>query len=142
MEYNRTAVNSSQIMYPRAYHSNSNRTPIFQRIVELNESLSSQVLIQVQQSLKKPASGTQRCSIFHATDMTMTNRYQSMTRSQTDFAQYLDVYTYCIVAICVLISSYHGNTSADIRNNQTQRMLLNFYSLHYGIMYVIESDYK
>ena len=73
---------------------------------------------------------------------TRTYHNQSMSKSQTDFSQYLDVSTSCIGAICVLISSCNGNTSPDVTNNQTQRILLHFYSLHYGIMYVIESEYK
>ena len=58
------------------------------------------------------------------------------------FAGYLDVSTSCIGAICGLISSCHSNASADITNNQTQSIQLNFYSLHYGIMYIIASEYK
>ena len=46
--------------------------------------------------------------------------------SQTDFACCLDVSTYCIGAIFVLITSCHGNTSADFKNNQRQRILLHF----------------
>ena len=39
---------------------------------------------------------------------------------------------------CGIIPSCHGNTSADVTNNQTYWIQLNVYSLHYGIMYVIE----
>ena len=142
MEYNTTAVNSSENMYPTAYLSNSSRTSSFQSIVELIVSLSPHVLIYVYQPLQKEASKTRYYSIFHAKDITRTYRNQSMPSQQTDFAGYHDVSTSGIGAICVLISNSHGNPSADVTSNQTQRILLNFYTLHYGMMYVIETGYN
>ena len=88
------------------------------------------------------ASNTQCRQIFHAKDITRIYEISQCRVSQTDFAGYLDVFASCIGAICGLISSCHGNTSADVTNNKTQRIQLNFDSLHYGIMYVIESEYK
>ena len=45
-----------------------------------------------------------------------------------------------IDAICGMIPSYHGSTSADGTNNQTKRIQLNFYSLHYGIMQLLSKN--
>ena len=142
MEYNTTAENSSQNMYPTAYLSNSNRTPSFQSTVELNVSLSPQILIHVQQWLKKQSSDTRCRSIFHAKHISRTYRNQSMSSLQTDVACYVDVFTSCIGAISVLTSSWHAKTSAGVTNNQTWRILLRAYLLHYDIMYVIESEYR
>ena len=47
MDYNTTAVNSISNMYPTAYLSNSRKSASFSIIVELNISLSTQVLIHV-----------------------------------------------------------------------------------------------
>ena len=80
--------------------------------------------------------------IFHAKDITSSYRNQSISSSQTDFAGYLDAFATCIGAICGLISNCHGNKVADVTNNHTQIIQLNMYSLHYGIMYDIDSEYK
>ena len=47
IDYNTTSVNSSKNMYPTAHVSNSSMTPSFSTIVELNVSVSPQVLIHV-----------------------------------------------------------------------------------------------
>ena len=140
MDCNTTAINSRTNMYPTAYPSNSSRTPSFLSIVELNMSLSSLVLIHVYQWLKKQASDTQCRYIFQAKDISTTYRNQSRSSSQTDFEGCLDVSASSIGAICGTIPSYHGSTSADVTNNQTQRIQLNFYSLHYGIMQLLSRN--
>ena len=142
MDYNTTVVNSRQNMYQTAYLSNSSITPSISSTIELNMSLSPQVLIHVQQWLRKQTSDTRCRYIFQAKDITRTYRNQSRSSSQTDSVGYLDVSALCIGAICGMIPSCHGNTSADITNNQTQIIQINFYSLLYDIMYVIEQEYK
>ena len=134
MDYNITAVNSISNMYPTAYLLNSWKSASFSSIVEINISFCTQVLVHVQQWLKKQASYTRCRYIFQAKDITRTYRNQSRSGSYTDSEGCLDVSASSIGAICGMIPSYHGNTSADVTNNQTQRMQLNFYSLHYGIM--------
>ena len=47
MDYNTTAVNSISNIYPTAYLSNSRKSAIFSSIVELNISLSTQVLTRI-----------------------------------------------------------------------------------------------
>ena len=59
-----------------------------------------------------------------------------------DFAgNNLDVSTSRRGAICGSIASCHGNTTAEVTDNQTENYI-KLYSQHYGIIYVIESDYK
>ena len=134
MDYNTTAVNPISNMYPTGYLSNSRKSASFSSIVELHISLSTQVLIHVQQRLKKHASYTRCRYIFQAKDIKRTYRNQSKSSSQTDCEGCLDVFATSIGAISGMIPSYHGNTSAYVTNNQTWRIQLNFYSLHYGIM--------
>ena len=134
MDYNTTAVNSILNMYPTAYLSNSRKSANFSSIVELNISLSTQVLIHVEQWLMKQARNTRCRYIFQAKDITRTYRNQSRSSSQTDSKGCLDVSVSSIGAICGMIPSYHGNTFADVTINQRQRIQLHFYSLHYGIM--------
>ena len=140
MDYNATAVNSISNMYPTAYLSNSRKSSIFSSIVELNISLSTQVSIHVQQWLKKQASYTRCRYIFPAKDITRTYRNQSRSSSQTDSEGCLDVSASSVGVICGMIPSYHGKTSADVTNNQTQRIQLKFYSLHYGIMWLLSRN--
>ena len=142
MDTNTTVVNSSYKMYPTAYLSNSSSTASFSSILELNMPLSPQVLIHVEQWLMKQASNTRCRYIFHAKYITRTYQNLSRSSSQTDSEGCLDVFTSCIGAICGMISSCLGNTSADVTNNQTQKIQLNFYSQHYGIRYVIEQEQK
>ena len=139
MEYNTSAVNSSYNMQPKAYF----QIPIGSLIFRVLQSLMSHFLpwFTTRRWLRKQSSDTRCRSIFHAKDITRTYRNQSMSSSETDFAGYLDVATSGLGAICGPISSCHGNTSANNTNNQRQRILLNFYSVHHGIMYVIESKY-
>ena len=140
MDYNTTAVNSISLMYHTAYLSNSRKSASFSSIVELNISLSTQVLILVYQWLKKQASYTRCRYISQAKDIMRTYRNQSRSSSQTDSEGCLDVSASSIGAICGMIPSYHGNTSADVTNNQTQRIQINFYSLHYGIMQLLSRN--
>ena len=137
MDYNTTAANSISNMYPTAYLSNSRKSASFSSIVELNISLSTQVLIHVQQWLMKQAGNTLCRYIFQAKDLTRTYRNQSRSSSQTDSEGCLDVSASSIVAICEMIPSYHGNTFADVTNNQPQIIQINCYSLHYGIMQLL-----
>ena len=88
------------------------------------------------------ASDTRWRYIFQATDIKSTYRNQSKSSSQTDSEGCLDVPASCIGVICGMIPSCHGNTSADVTNNQTQIIQLNFCSINYGIMYVMELEYK
>ena len=134
MDYNTTAVNSIWNIYPTAFLSSSRKSASFSSIVELNISLSTQVLIDVWQWLMKQARNTRCRYIFQAKDITRSYRNQSKSSSQTDSEGCLDVSASSIGAICEMIPSYHGNTSADVTKNQTWRIQLNFYSLHYGIM--------
>ena len=137
MDYNKTAVNSISNMYPTAYLSNSRKSASFSSIVELNISLST----QVEQWLKKQASFTRYRYIFQAKDITRTYRNKSRSSSQTDSEGCLDVSAASSIgAICGMIPSYHGNTSADVTNNQTQRIQINFYSLRYGIMQLLSRN--
>ena len=140
MDYNTTAVNSISNMYPTAYPSNSSRTPSFLSIVEHNMPLSPQVLIHVEQWLKKQASYTRCIYIFQAKDISRTYRNKSRSSSQTDFEGCIDVSASSIGDICGMIPSYHGNTSANVTNKQTQRIQLNLYSLHYGIMQLLSRN--
>ena len=140
MVYNTTVVNSISNMYPSAYISYSRKSASFSSIVELNISLSTQVLIHVQQWLMKQARNTRCRYIFQAKDITRTYRNQSRSSSQTDSDGCLDVSALSIGAICGMIPSYHGNTSADVANNQTQRIQLHFYSLHYAIMQLLSRN--
>ena len=78
-------------------------------------SLSPQVLIHV----KKDASDTRFQYIFQVNDITRTYRNQSRSSSSTDSEGCLDVCASCIGAICGMIPSCHGNTSADFTNNHT-----------------------
>ena len=135
-----TAVNSISNMYPTAYLSNSRKSASFLSIVELNISLSTQVLIHVYQWLKKQANYTRCRYIFQAKDITRTYRNQARQSKQTDSESCLDVSASSIGAICGMIPSYHGNSSADVTNNQTQRIQLNLYSLHYGIMQLLSRN--
>ena len=118
MDDSTTAVNSISNMYPTAYLSNSTKS-VFSSIVEINVSLSTQVLIHVQKWLKKKASYTRCRYIFQAKDITRTYRNQSWSSSLTDSEGCLDVSASSLGAICGMIPSYHGNTSADVTNNQT-----------------------
>ena len=140
MDYNTTAVNSISNMYPTAYLSNSKTLASFLSILELNISLSTQVLIHVEQWLKKQASYTRCRYIFQAKDITRTYRSQSRSSSQTDSGGCLGVSASSLGAICGMIPSYHGNTSADVTNNQPQRIQINFYSVHYGIMQLLSRN--
>ena len=140
MDYNTTAINSSSNIYPTAYLSNSSRTPSFSSIIELYLSLSPQVLIHVQQSPKKQASDTRCRYIFHVKDITRTYRNQSRSSSSTDSEGCLDVSASPITGICGMIPSCHGNTSAEVTNNQPQKIQLNFYSLHYDIMQLLNRN--
>ena len=143
MDYNTTVVHSSQKMHPTAYLSNSSSTPSFWSIVERNMPLSPKVLIHVKQWLKKQARVTRCPYIFQAKDITRTYRNQSSSSSQTiDSEGCLDASASCMGANCGMIPSCHSNTSADVTNNQSQRIQYNFYSIHYGIMYVNEYEYK
>ena len=142
MNYNTTVVISSQNMYPTSYLSKSCSTPSFSSILEQNMSHSPQVLIHVQQWLRKHARDMRCRCIFEARDITRTYRNQSRSSSQTASEGCLDVFASFIGVICGMIPSCHGNTSAGVTNNQAQRIQQNFYSLHYGIMYVIEQEYK
>ena len=47
MDYNTTAVNSTQNMHPMAHLSNSCRTPGFWSIVQLNGSITPQILSRI-----------------------------------------------------------------------------------------------
>ena len=105
-----------------------------------NMPLFPQVLIHVQQWLKKQASDTRCRYIFQAKDIASTYRNQSRSSSQTDSEGCLDVSASCIGAIYGMIPSCHGITSADVTNNQKQRTQLNFYSLHYGIMQLLSRN--
>ena len=134
MDYNITAVNSSSNMCPTAYPSNSSRKPSFSSIVELNISLSTKVLIHVSQWPKKQASYTRCPYIFQAKDITRTNRNQSRSSSQTNSEGCLEVSASSLGAICGMI------TSADVTNSQTQRIQINVYSLHYGIMQLLSRN--
>ena len=140
MDYNTTAVNSISNMDPTAYLSNSMKSADFSSIFELNSSLSTQVLIHVQQWQIKQARNTRCRYIIQAKDITRTYRNQSRSSSQTDSEGCLDVSASSIGAVCGMIPSYHGNTSADVTNNQTYRIQLNFYSLHYGIMQLLSRN--
>ena len=140
MDYNTTAINSIWNMYPTAYLSNSRKSASFSSIVELNISLSTQVLIHVQQWLKKQASYTRCRYIFQAKDITRTYRSQSRSSSETNSVGCLDVSASSFGAICGMIPIYYCNTSADVTNNQTQRIQINFYSLHYGIMQLLSRN--
>ena len=77
-----------------------------------------------------------------AEDVTTTYRYQSMLSAHTDFPGNIDVYTSFLGAISASLAGCNCNTSFGIINNQTYRILINVYSQHKGIIYVIESDYK
>ena len=81
MDYNTTAVHSSQNMYPTAYISNSSWTTSFSSTVKLNVSVSPQVLIHVVQSLKKQHSDTRYRCIVIAKDVARTYRCQSVLMS-------------------------------------------------------------
>ena len=82
-----------------------------------------------------------RCRyILKAKDMTRTYRNQSSQSSQTDSEGCLGVSASSLGAVCGMIPSYHGNTSADVTNNQTQRIQINVYSLHYGIMQLLSRN--
>ena len=140
MDYNTTAVKSISNMYPSAHLSNSRKSASFSSIVEHIISLSTQVLIHVQQWLTKQARNTRCRYIFQAKHITRTYRNQSSSSSQTDSEGCLEVSASSIGAICGMILSCHGNTSAHVTNNQTQRIQLNFYSLHYGIMQVLSRN--
>ena len=140
MDYNTTAVNSISNMYPTAYLSNSRKSASFSSIVELNILLSTQVLYTYTSGQSKEARNTRCRYIFQARDITSTYLNQSRSSSQTDFKGCLDVSASSIGAICGMIPSYHGNTSADVRYNKTQRIQLNFYSLHYDIMYLLSMN--
>ena len=132
MDYNTTAVNSISNMYPTTYLSNSWKSASFSSIVELNISISTQVLKHVQQWLKKQASYTRCWYIFQANEITRTYRNQSRSSSQTESEGCLDVSASSLGATCGMIPSYHGNTSADVRNNQTWRIQINF--THYTMV--------
>ena len=140
MDYNTTAINSISNMYPTAYLSNSRKSASFSSIFDLNISLSTQVLTHVQQWLMKQARNTLCRYIFQAKDITRTYRNQSRSSSQTDSEGCLDVSASSIGAICGMVPIYHCNTSADVTNNQTQRIQLNFYSLNYGIMQLLSRN--
>ena len=127
-------------MYPTAYLSNSRKSASFSSTVELNISLSTQVLIHVQKWLKKQASYTRCRYILQAKDITRSYRNQSRSSSQTDSEGCLDVSAFSIGAICGMIPSYHGNTFADVTNNQTYSIQLNFYSLHCGTMQLLSRN--
>ena len=142
MDYNTTVVSSSQKMYRTAQLSNFSNMPSFSSIVELNMPFSPPVLTDLCQWLKKQASDTRCRYIFQAKDITRTYRNQSRSSSLTDSEGCLDVSDPYMGANCAMIPSYHGNTSADVTNNQAQRIQYKFYSIHYGIMYVIEQEYK
>ena len=76
-----------------------------------------------------------RCrSIFQAKDISRTYRNQSRSSSLTDSEGCFDVSDSCIGAICGMIRSCHGKTSAEVTNNLSQGIQLNFYSIHYGII--------
>ena len=137
MDYNTTAVNLIQKMYPSEYLSNSSSTPGFSSIVELNMPLSPQGLIHVQQWLKKQALDTRCRYIFQAKDITTTYRNQLRSSSLTYFEGCLDISASCICAFCGMISICHGNTSADVTNNQTQRIHIKFLltTLWYNVRY-------
>ena len=91
----------------------------------------------------KQSSDTRWRYIFQAKYITRIYRSQSRSSSQTDSEVCFVVSASWIDAICDMMTSCHGNTFADVTNNQTQRIQLIFYSFHYnGIMYVIEKEYK
>ena len=87
--------------------------------------------------------------ILHEEDVTMTYRYHSMLSTQTDFAGNLDVQKSCDGAISASLAGCNCNTSTGVINNQTENIesreqiiLINCYSQHIDIIYVIELDYK
>ena len=128
-------------MYLKEHLSHSNRTPTFSSIVELNVSISAQVLISVNSSYRHnivvrdtDAVSCRRCY----EDLPISVHVDILDR----FAGNLDASTSGIGAICGSIASCHGNTSTDVINSQSHRILLNIHSQRYGIIYVIESDYK